>query len=78
MFLGQYCGFANGFDNFAEDTPELAGAMAVWLSTEQASFPNGRFVTANWPVDELMSRKDETVASGELKVVVQGRFGIEG
>ncbi|KAF2716179.1 NAD(P)-binding protein [Polychaeton citri CBS 116435] len=66
-----------GFSKFARDTPELAGAMAVWLSTEHSLFLNGRVVSSTWPVDELVSRKEEILAGSDLKVILQGKFGIE-
>lgn len=50
----------------------------MWLSTDQALFLNGRFVSANWPIDELMEWKGEILKSGDLKMVVQGKFGIDG
>jgi NAD(P)-dependent dehydrogenase (short-subunit alcohol dehydrogenase family) len=60
---------------FAKDTHELAGGFAVWLSTEQASFLNGRYVSANWSVDELLERKEEIVSEGKLLVGIKGEFG---
>ena len=71
------CELADGFSKFARDTPALAGAMAVWLCTDQSSFLNGRMVSSTWPVDELVLRKDEILAGNDLKIVLQGKFGIE-
>ena len=51
--------------------------MAVWLSSEHSSFLNGRMVQSNWPIDELMSQKDEIVGNNDLKTVLQGKLGIE-
>lgn len=38
---------------------DLAGHFAVWLASHEATFLNGKFVCANWDVDELIARKDE-------------------
>lgn len=65
------------FRKFALDTPELVGGMAVWLTTSKAYFLNGRFVSVNWSVDELVARKKEIIEGNDLKIVVQGKFGIE-
>lgn len=53
---------------FAKDTPELAGGCAVWLTTKEAAFLNGRYVSANWSVDELASRSSEIVEGKKLVV----------
>jgi NAD(P)-dependent dehydrogenase (short-subunit alcohol dehydrogenase family) len=59
---------------YAKDTPELAGAVCVWLSTPAATFLSGRFTTANWDVEELMSRKEEIVKKNLLTVKLEGDF----
>src|SRR6266536_2463176 len=46
------------FVKFSKDTFALAGGAAVWLATDQAKFMNGRYMGANWSVEELMERKD--------------------
>ena len=60
------------FRPWALDTPELAGAFAVWLATDAASFLNGRYVSLNWAVDELMAMKDQISSSNVLKLKVGG------
>jgi hypothetical protein len=60
---------------FAHDTFELTGGVGVWLATEQAAFLNGRYVSSNWSVDELMERKEEIVSQGKLLVGIKGEFG---
>jgi hypothetical protein len=67
----------DSFKRFALDTPELVGGTAVWLATKAAKFLTGRFISANWSVDDLMRRKDEILARTDLKVVYQGNFGLE-
>ncbi|USW52959.1 Putative short-chain dehydrogenase/reductase SDR, NAD(P)-binding domain superfamily [Septoria linicola] len=55
------------------DDPSLSANMALWLSTAAAAFLHGRFVWANWDVDELMRRKEEIVGNhGFLKVGITG------
>ncbi|KAJ3498244.1 hypothetical protein NLG97_g1273 [Lecanicillium saksenae] len=55
------------------DDETLPGDYCVWASTPAASFLHGRFVWANWDVEELMQRKAEIEAdNGLLKVGVQG------
>jgi hypothetical protein len=60
---------------YALDTPELAGAVAVWLSTPAARFLNGRYTTTNWDVEELLRRQEEVVEKDLLKVKLGGDFG---
>ncbi|KAG4444286.1 hypothetical protein IFR05_000261 [Cadophora sp. M221] len=62
---------------YAKDTPELVGGVGVWLSTEKAEFLNGRYIEANWSVDDLTARKEEIVTLGKLSVRLEGDFGHE-
>jgi len=50
------------------DTPELAADTIVWLTQEKRGWLGGRYISANWDMDELMSRKDEIVEGNKLKV----------
>ncbi|KAK0122129.1 hypothetical protein ONS95_010389 [Cadophora gregata] len=67
----------DAFRPYAKDTPELVGGVAVWLSTEKAEFLNGKYVEANWSVDDLVSRKEEIVTQGKLSIKLGGDFGHE-
>jgi len=49
----------------------------VWLATEAASFLSGRFISANWSVDDLVERMEQIVGSSDLKMVYQGKFGLD-
>jgi len=49
----------------------------VWLNTEAARYLSGRFVSANWSVDDLGKRKDEILEGNDSKLVYQGRFGLD-
>jgi hypothetical protein len=57
-----------------KDTPEPAGAVAVWLSTPAARFLNGRYTKTNWDVEELVKRQEEVVQKDLLKVKLAGGF----
>ena len=54
---------------------ELIGAAAVWLTTEEASFMNGRFLNVNWDVEELLERKEEIVKENKLVFGFVGKLG---
>ena len=60
---------------FFKNTFELVGGLTVWLASEQATFMNGRYMSVNWSVDELVERTDETVSNGLLSIRLQGKFG---
>ncbi|KAK0130296.1 hypothetical protein ONS96_000817 [Cadophora gregata f. sp. sojae] len=66
----------DSFVRFSIDTPELVGGIGVWLATEKAAFMTGKYVSANWDVEELTKRKDE-ITGGKLSVALVGDFGQE-
>lgn len=49
------------------DSPELGGAMCVWLTKERRDWLSGRFLDARWDVDELEAKRDEIVSKDLLK-----------
>ena len=61
---------------FNQDSPELVGNTAVWLCQEKAKFLSGRFIAANWDMDDLVSRKEEIVKDDLLKLTLKGEFGV--
>ncbi|KAL6704518.1 hypothetical protein ACN47E_008147 [Coniothyrium glycines] len=68
----------DSFKKFALDTPELVGGVGVWLAGWEGvdrSFLSGRFVTANWDVDDLVKRKDDIVKDGLLKMDLKAKLG---
>lgn len=67
----------DSFVKFAKDTPELVGGIATWLSTPRAHFLSGRFVAANWDVDDLVAREEEIKSKDLLKMFLTGTFGVE-
>jgi hypothetical protein len=44
----------------------------VWLASDEATFLKGKFVWANWDVQELMARADEIQQSMLLRVSLNG------
>lgn len=65
------------FRKFAHDTPELVGGVGVWLATEDAAFLTGRYVAANWSVEELLEGKEEILKENKLTMALVGKFGVE-
>ena len=65
------------FKRFAFDAPVLVGGTIGWLATDSARFLSGIFVSANWCMDELAARKDELLAGNDLKMVYEGKFGLD-
>lgn len=41
------------------DEPELAASFSVWLSSGQADWAKGRYLSANWDVTELTALKPD-------------------
>jgi hypothetical protein len=62
------------FKRFVQQSPELVGGLAVWLSHPHASFLGGRTVGSLWDVDGLVARKDEIVSKDLLKLDLLGNF----
>jgi NAD(P)-dependent dehydrogenase (short-subunit alcohol dehydrogenase family) len=48
------------------DTPELAAGTALYLSTPEASYLNGRLIFADWNMEELEKLKDSIVEDNLL------------
>lgn len=68
------------FVPFAHDTPLLVSGLGTWLAAWEGpdrSFLSGRYVSANWDVEELVRRKDEIVEQNLLKMELTGKFGSE-
>ncbi|KAH8819464.1 hypothetical protein F5884DRAFT_661486 [Xylogone sp. PMI_703] len=51
------------------DDVQLPGNFAVWLASKEAAFLAGRFVWANWDVEELKARKAEIENDPELLTI---------
>ena len=50
------------------DSPDLAGGFVVWLVKEKRLWLSGRYLSANWDVDELCAKQKEIVKSDKLKM----------
>ncbi|RFU80063.1 short-chain dehydrogenase [Trichoderma arundinaceum] len=55
-----------------QDDVALPGCFHVWLASPEAEFLKGRFVWANWDVDELKAHAKEIEESMLLKVGLNG------
>ena len=53
---------------FLIDTPELPGETIPWLTSQRRNWLAGRYVSCNWDMEELESRKNEIVKGDLLKV----------
>ena len=51
---------------------KLAGEFFAWLSTEEAEFLSGRFVWAEWDVEELKGNKAEILEKDLLLTTIDG------
>ncbi|KAF2704665.1 putative oxidoreductase [Pleomassaria siparia CBS 279.74] len=55
-----------------EDHVSLPASFSVWLASPEARFLKGRFLWANWDVDELKARAEEIQGGTEFKVDLVG------
>jgi hypothetical protein len=55
---------------------ELAGAFAVYLTTERAKNLNGKYASVNWDVEELEARSEDIVSKGLLTEELKGVFSL--
>ncbi len=67
---------AAGF-NFND--PALTGAALVWLVADPArsQFLNGRVLTVEWDVEELVARKEEITSKNLLTMHLNATLGVE-
>ena len=57
----------------AFDSPELSAGLAVWLAANPAARAlNGRFLWANWDVEEVLQRKKEIEEKDLLTISLRG------
>ena len=50
----------------------LSGDFFAWAATEEADFLRGRFVWAEWDVEELKAKKDEILEKDLLLITIDG------
>lgn len=53
---------------------ELAGAFAVYLTTERAKYLDGRYASVNWDMEELEARSEDIISKGLLTEELKGVF----
>lgn len=54
-------------DQVANKSPvSLPSDFMVWLASPEAKFLNGRYVWANWDVEEILEKKEEIESSPTL------------
>jgi hypothetical protein len=53
-------------------TVSLPGTFHVWLASPEAHFLKGRFLWANWDVEELKANAKEIEASEKFKIGLTG------
>lgn len=52
------------------DTLPLAADTLAWLAQERRPWLGGRYVSANWDMAQLLSKKEEIIASDKLKLSI--------
>ncbi|KAL2871623.1 SDR family oxidoreductase [Aspergillus lucknowensis] len=55
-----------------EDHVSLPGSFNVWLASSEARFLKGKYLYANWDVDELKERSEELERGTELSIGLVG------
>ncbi|TVY34385.1 Short chain dehydrogenase [Lachnellula subtilissima] len=58
-----------------QDDVSLSADFMVWLASPEAAFTKGKYVWANWDVDELKARANEISGSNLLKMTLEGWEG---
>lgn len=51
-----------------KDTPALSGDTLVWLTAEKREWLRGRYVNAQWDMEEMSGMKDRIVERDLLRV----------
>jgi hypothetical protein len=54
------------------DSISLPASFNVWLASPEARFLKGKFLWANWDVDELKARAKEIEAGTQLRIGLVG------
>jgi len=59
-------GTRTGKQKITDPVVELPASFIVWAASPEAEFLKGKFIWANWDVDELKAKKEELLASPQL------------
>ncbi|KAL3466050.1 hypothetical protein BJX64DRAFT_296439 [Aspergillus heterothallicus] len=62
---------------FTLDDVSLAGGAAVWLTSGDKAFLSGRYLSANWDVEEIMNRKNDISERSLLVSTLKGVGSVE-
>lgn len=54
------------------DLVSLPGSFNLWLASPEARFLKGKYLWANWDVDELKARAKEIESSAQLTLTLVG------
>ncbi|KAK0763381.1 hypothetical protein N5P37_002758 [Trichoderma harzianum] len=57
------------------DTAGLSSGVSLYLTTPGAEFLRGRFISANWTIDDLEAKKEEIVKQNLLTTYMRAKFG---
>jgi NAD(P)-dependent dehydrogenase (short-subunit alcohol dehydrogenase family) len=60
-------GIVGGYDDVS-----LPAGFVVWLASPEARFLKGKYLWANWDVDELKAQAEKIENSGYLSIGLQG------
>ena len=63
-------GMPEKYHHFLGDTAELPAGFCLYLASSKADYLNGRYVSANWDVDELEQIKDEILTNDKFKMIL--------
>ncbi|KAH8690177.1 hypothetical protein BGW36DRAFT_433129 [Talaromyces proteolyticus] len=69
---------AKSLGDAAKDTVELGAGLNLYLASPRADFLRGRYVTANWDIEELEAHQSEILAQNMLRVGILADIGPEG
>lgn len=64
--------------SLALDSVELASGINLYLASPRAAYLQGRYVTANWHVDELEAHKEEIISENLLRIQLNASYGDDG
>lgn len=53
----------------------LSSGVSLYLTTPGAEFLRGRFISANWTIDDLEAKKEEIVKQNLLTTYIRAKFG---
>ncbi|KAF1818152.1 NAD(P)-binding protein [Dissoconium aciculare CBS 342.82] len=65
-------GGAASFKDIKTDDVTLPASFCLWLASPEARFLSGKFLWANWDIDELKARAEELKSGDELNITVNG------